>query len=50
MSIYQSDAAKALGATLRTKMLDKLNQMGDPEEELRKLFDLIDVNKSMLLR
>lgn len=46
----QTETARVIGESLRKKILGRLKEMGNPEQELTHLFDQIDVNGSLLLR
>jgi len=48
-TIEQTDGTRLLGITMRESMLAKLHAMGDPETQLKVLFDEIDDNGSNLL-
>ena len=47
--IEQTEGTRYLGAMMRSRMLDRLREMGNPEEELKALFEEIDDNNSNLL-
>jgi hypothetical protein len=47
--IEQTEGTRYLGAMMRSRMLDKLKDMGNPEQELKVLFMEIDENNSNLL-
>ena len=47
--IEQTEGTRYLGAMMRSRMLDKLKVMGNPEQELKVLFMEIDENNSNLL-
>jgi Ca2+-binding EF-hand superfamily protein len=47
--IEQTEGTRFLGQMMRTRMLEKLRDMGDPEQELKVLFEEIDDNNSNLL-
>ncbi len=47
--IEQTEGTRLLGQTLRQRILEKLHSMGDPEAQLKVLFDEIDDNGSNLL-
>lgn len=48
-TIEQTDGTRLLGISMRDSMLAKLHAMGDPETQLKVLFDEIDDNGSNLL-
>jgi hypothetical protein len=47
--IEQTEGTRYLGAMMRSRMLDRLREMGNPEQELKALFEEIDDNNSNLL-
>ena len=47
--IEQTEGTRYLGTMMRSRMLDKLRDMGNPEQELKVLFMEIDDNNSNLL-
>ena len=47
--IEQTEGTRLLGQQMRTRMLEKLTAMGDPEGQLKTLFNEIDENDSNLL-
>ena len=48
-NIEQTEETRVLGISMRNRMLERLQTMGDPEAQLKNLFDEIDDNGSNLL-
>ena len=48
--LEQTEGSQLLGATIRTKILDRLKELGEPQAELFNLFNEIDASGNGWLR